>query len=637
MRLTCLVPDRTSPSNLREKDLSDWADWKRIYKQLLAEQRIWDFRDVLIEACVSYNTEQALSAFMDHSSPIEGMVRDWQTGTPDESTELALLDMLSFIAINNEKSLEDGSLAKDCLRLAEPIGSSLLDGSPHTVHSRPFSQWLVCQAVLKNGSERFAYLSDYAGLAICPKAAGVLPYYIPIRQENPGWMPPDLIPAARDVLETALEATRDMQDYQTETLCLIQLALGSKDPGPYFQQLGQLQKKQRDMAGFLRTCLTRYLICRDDESKQALLKDLNSFGSWKDASDLIFPPDAAARDVLQHALSRDQAKTTSLSIMTASRYSLYLPEPFKSIFRHLPRPQLTGTGEEPQSQAQASRIEQYSESEGEPRESPKDDIRSRNAHKNESRLGNKDDSNGHFLPAVPAVTPGPWTYYGIPPKYPMNMMHRVQPMHMMHSVQPPPPPPATEEEIPSPEMDQMKRQLELLLAERKQQEESKRLADIEQKIREDAERHFKLRREEMQKAQEEAKKEIELATIAAGRAARESLEDEKQAEAEQRAREERQRALMEAELRSQLEAALKAAEASAAEARAKREAEDAELRAEAVRAYEDKIAAEREAGEERRRREAELRAQGAREERERIEAERRVREEDIQGRRRSLP
>ncbi|KAG6356074.1 hypothetical protein INS49_015459 [Diaporthe citri] len=674
MRLTCLAPDRTISRSLRERGLSGWADWKSIYRQLLAEQRIWDFRDVLIEACVSYDTDQALSAFLDHASPIEGMVADWQTGTPDESTELALLDLLSFIALNSGQSLDDGSLAEDCLRLAEPIGNSLLDRFPQAVHSRPFIQWLVSKAVVKNAPEQFAYLSDYAGLAICPKSAAGLPYYIPIRQENPGWVPRDLTPAARDVLEVTLKTSRDMQDYQTEALCLNQLALGTKDPRAYFQQLGQLQKKQNNMAGFLSTCLTRYLICRDDESKEALLDDLNSFGSWKEASDLIVPTEAAARDVLQHALSRGSARSPSPSIMSASRYSLHLPEPFKSIFRHLPRPRLADTGEELRPPTETLRVEQSSESEDEPQESPENNTTSRNVKIGASRVGDKDQSKSNHQPAAPGFYSGPLPYYGIPP-------------HVAQYMYPAPPPPPTEAPGPpktpapreeNPQMVQMKKQLELLQAERKQQEESKKQADMEKRIREDAERAFKIRMEEMQRAQEEAKKEIERAKIAAERAARERIEEERKAEAErqrqhaetmakaerdakekyeaalkakedrgrehaeimaqaerqtrerikeemkaeaeQKARVEKQRALMEAELRRELAAEVKAqeearaaAEARAAEERARREAEDAELRAEAVRAYEDKIAAKRE-------------------ERERMEAERRAGEELKRGR-----
>ncbi|KAL2278540.1 hypothetical protein FJTKL_14288 [Diaporthe vaccinii] len=103
----------------------------------------------------------------------------------------------------------------------------------------------------------------------------------------------------------------------------------------------------------------------------------------------------------------------------------------------------------------------------------------------------------------------------------------------------PPPPPINvpgplrtslpAEEKPNPQMEQMKKQLELQCRE---QEESKKQADLEQKIKEDAERAFKIRMEEMQKAQEEGKKEIELAKIAAERAARERIEKERMAEAE---------------------------------------------------------------------------------------------------------
>lgn len=87
-------------------------------------------------------------------------------------------------------------------------------------------------------------------------------------------------------------------------------------------------------------------------------------------------------------------------------------------------------------------------------------------------------------------------------------------------------------EKPDPQMEAMRRQLELLHLERKQQEEKKERARYEQSIRDDAERAFKIRMEEMQRAQEEARKEVELAKTAAERAARERIEEERNAEKE---------------------------------------------------------------------------------------------------------
>lgn len=113
---------------------------------------------------------------------------------------------------------------------------------------------------------------------------------------------------------------------------------------------------------------------------------------------------------------------------------------------------------------------------------------------------------------------------------------------------------------PDPQMEQMKKQLELLQYERRQQEESKKQAEMEKRIREDAERAFKIRMEEMQRAQDEARQEIELAKIAAERAARERLEAEREAQEKQREAEKKDReyAMVKAELevRQRLEEAM---------------------------------------------------------------------------------
>lgn len=87
-------------------------------------------------------------------------------------------------------------------------------------------------------------------------------------------------------------------------------------------------------------------------------------------------------------------------------------------------------------------------------------------------------------------------------------------------------------ERPDPEMEAMKAQLALYQEERKRQEEQKEREQRDNAIREDAERAFKIRMEEMYRAQEEAKKEIELAKIAAENAVLERVEEERKAEKE---------------------------------------------------------------------------------------------------------
>lgn len=113
--------------------------------------------------------------------------------------------------------------------------------------------------------------------------------------------------------------------------------------------------------------------------------------------------------------------------------------------------------------------------------------------------------------------------------------------------------PPPEEVRPNPQMEQMRKQLDLLRQERWEQEEGKKRMEMEKRIREDAERTFKIRMEEMQRAQEDAKKEIELAKMAAERAARERLEEERNAEEERRRQHAEMLASAELEVRQRLE------------------------------------------------------------------------------------
>ncbi|KUI52761.1 hypothetical protein VP1G_00071 [Cytospora mali] len=162
---------------------------------------------------------------------------------------------------------------------------------------------------------------------------------------------------------------------------------------------------------------------------------------------------------------------------------------------------------------------------------------------------------------------------------------------------PAPAPPA--EEKPNPEIEAMKAQLAALQAERKAQEEAAKQADIEKKIRQDAEKAFVLRMEEMKKAQEEAKKEIELAKIEAEKAARERIEEERKAEAERQRQHAEMMARAEREARERIEKERKE--------EAERARQHAEAMAKAEREAKEKYEAALKAEEERKEKEAEER------------------------------
>lgn len=283
-----------------------------------------------------------MQAFLDHGSSMKDILADWHTDPKDESTNLALLDMLSLTALAASTYTSVHYLANTCVQLAEPIGNSLLTNSPDLVQSRPFLRWVVAKAVVNSGPRNFKYFSDYPGLTIFPTIEG-MPYYVPVSQENPGWLPLGPMPTSRESLQMALRSSRKMQDYKTEALCLRELALITQDPGELLHELGHLQRfKQHNMDGYLVTLLSRYLTCKDYSSKENLRKDVEEFGIWKDSSDLVNPTGVAARAVLQHALSQDPAENAGQSLGAALRYYQYLPKAFQEVVDcHYPVPPLT--------------------------------------------------------------------------------------------------------------------------------------------------------------------------------------------------------------------------------------------------------------------------------------------------------
>lgn len=333
IRLTMLTTEASHANGIDETPLSDWADWRRLYWQLLSEGRIWDFRDAFVTVSTCYGTKNALDAFFDSSSPVEGLLLDWQTDSHDESTQLALLDLLAFIALTTDTSPNAGNLRETCLHLAEPFGNSLLDNSPHLIQSRMFVQWVVAKSVVGSAIGKFKYLANYRGYTAYPGIeSGGMPYYVPINGENPGWLPPEPTLTGHESLQMALRTCREIQDYQTEARCLQELSLRTQDPDRSLQELAELQKsKQHDMNGYLATCLTRYLLCVTNESKTALLQDMASFGPWEEPSDLLSPTVAAARDVISRSLSLERANESGESIRAALKYYSFLPASFQRI------------------------------------------------------------------------------------------------------------------------------------------------------------------------------------------------------------------------------------------------------------------------------------------------------------------
>ena len=120
---------------------------------------------------------------------------------------------------------------------------------------------------------------------------GILPIYVPVRTENPGWHSSYLPRKSNELLEIALNASREIGDHRSEAMCLEELISNSEDPKDLFSQLASLQKRvMDDKVGYLETCLSKYLLLTDKKPSQLLVDELAEFDGRKSASYTVLDP-----------------------------------------------------------------------------------------------------------------------------------------------------------------------------------------------------------------------------------------------------------------------------------------------------------------------------------------------------------
>ncbi|EEU37133.1 uncharacterized protein NECHADRAFT_86755 [Fusarium vanettenii 77-13-4] len=323
-------------------NLADWGDWKHVYELLQAQGRIWDFRDFFTTFCFYFGIESAEEQLLGSRSILQAIAEDWVLlMDDDEATLLAIVDLLTSIVLYVFNHAEDQLLRKKYLVYASTLAEAVMTEHPRCTKTRPFLQFIVAQSSmsLRTGSgsqSAYSYLDDFPGLAGFSYDLE-LPYYLPVRQENPGWNPPDLPESSIEPLEMALEASRGLDDYRTQALCLKALAVRSREPSRLFEELIRVQKViQQDMEGYLTTCLSRYLVSNDRDSKYALLGELNRFGWWHETSKLLRPDKGCARDIIQQALSVPHQNHVSKSVEAGFRHYNWLPGSFQHfIAKHM--------------------------------------------------------------------------------------------------------------------------------------------------------------------------------------------------------------------------------------------------------------------------------------------------------------
>jgi hypothetical protein len=332
-------------------EFSDWANWKTQFKQFLAQGRIWDFHDLFIVAVSVFGPEQWIPYFLgpaNETQALDTIVRNWSTTTePDESTQLALLDILGVITAHCIRSSSEMPIAKRSIELAEPIGAALIKNFPENVRSRPFLLFSFAKAsLLARKAGRFPSMEDhfrhwpgigYQWPISTTWGLHSFPYYIPVRHENPGLPRLEGSSKNREAIKMILTSATEMQDYRLQFACLGYMILDSNEPWPLFEKLARLQDRTANRAGQLCTTLSKYLVCRDDRDKAQLFNDLTELTSWDDPGDVVCASRHAARDIIRRALSKETSSDPSENISVAVKYEPYVHPVLQDLLRqHCP-------------------------------------------------------------------------------------------------------------------------------------------------------------------------------------------------------------------------------------------------------------------------------------------------------------
>ncbi|KAK4868046.1 hypothetical protein LT330_007244 [Penicillium expansum] len=297
---------------IRDKDPDDNVSpdfgigfWKDIYDDLLMGGRIWEFCD-LFNAMLPYLGQfDTWKALYDAESPeaelnlsLERLQQDWSVDQYDESTELAMLSILVHIAHelgprsrygipNNDKAAN----IKLCLRKAEFYAAEIQTHSPQLTRSRPYLQWVIAKECFDrrlNCSSSYrklreSHFNNCSGEVI---GDGQIPIYVPVGPTDIGWPAPDPDFPPNNTLKWALLTSRELGDYETESMCLRELICREKDPRSLFAQLSKLLRDtQGNNLAHYDTCLSQYLLTDNDVSRRKLIQELEQVANkFKPAS-----------------------------------------------------------------------------------------------------------------------------------------------------------------------------------------------------------------------------------------------------------------------------------------------------------------------------------------------------------------
>ena len=243
------------------------------------------------ESIASYTTNLAFSLDEPpHSFSLrrilERLIQDWQVPEYDESTALALLDVVStcltdMVLKNRNAHTDPDAHIESIFELSVHLSQSVMRNDPDNMRSRPFTKWLLCKAIWEEfkrsdcSKQIQSNLAFARGLGYYPSPDN-LPMYVPASDENPGWMMNSAPAQFKDIVELVTNVARSQEDHMMEAIYLTQLIHLTSNPAAEFARLLHLQKDiSRSIIAYHRSLAACYLFCNAEDTAKNLQVELD--------------------------------------------------------------------------------------------------------------------------------------------------------------------------------------------------------------------------------------------------------------------------------------------------------------------------------------------------------------------------
>lgn len=187
------------------------------------------------------------------------------------------------------KSSSFVDLAALAFNQARLVAASIREANPESIKCRTYFRWILAEAKysrflggLQNTTAQTAgmtppFFKFSPGLDIWQR---VLPIYVPVASENPGWSVFDSGSSAASIqtdelLKVVLSSAKELGDFATQAECLQEMICRAQDPLALFADLDRLQMSiMGDKLGALQTRLSKYLLAGNDHSRRELHQEL---------------------------------------------------------------------------------------------------------------------------------------------------------------------------------------------------------------------------------------------------------------------------------------------------------------------------------------------------------------------------